>query len=325
LAANAGARLRIGLYRDLAVGSDANGAETWSAPALTARGVHVGAPPDPFSATGQNWGLPPLDPRRMRAEAYASFIELVRANMRHAGALRIDHAMALQRLYWIPEGMQARDGAYVDYPCADLFAIIALESQRARCIVIGEDLGVVPPGFRERMAAVNMLSYRVLRFENRDGRLIPPADYPRLAIAVAGNHDLPTLKGWWQGNDLALQAQHGHDGIEAQQHARAGEKAALLDALEREGLIESRDAPFDEIRIAVHRYLGRSPALLALAQIEDIAGEDKAVNAPNIPQYPSWRYRLGKSLEEVAGSEALASISAALAAERPLLRPDDAR
>ena len=200
LAAAAGAAepMRVGLYRDLAVGANAAGAETWAERDLVVHALHIGAPPDAGSETGQEWGLPPPHPERLRASGYRSFVELLRANMRHAGALRIDHVMALERLYVIPKGAPAAAGTYLDYPFADLAGITALESVRSRCLIIGEDLGDVPHGFRERMAELQMLSYRVLRFERHGHRFLGPHEYPTLAVAVFGNHDLPTLRGWWE-------------------------------------------------------------------------------------------------------------------------------
>src|ERR1700751_671266 len=156
-------------------------------------------------------GRPPFHPRALREEGYRSFIELVRANMRHAGGLRIDHAMGLQRLYWVPQGEKPSIGAYVRYPMADLIGILALESHRHECLIVGEDLGTVPEGFRERMAKANILSYRVLYFEQEPetGAFLPPAAYPALALAVIGSHDLPTLRGWWEERDLDLKEQLG--------------------------------------------------------------------------------------------------------------------
>jgi 4-alpha-glucanotransferase len=287
--------------------------------------VRVGAPPDALSASGQNWGLPAWNPRELRAAAYKSYVTLLRANMRHAGALRIDHVMALERLFWIPEGSDARGGAYVSYPRDDLFAIVALESHRARCLVIGEDLGTVPPGFRERMAAASMLSYRVLRFENQDGRPVAPDRYPRVALAVAGNHDLATLKGWWTGADLELQSRHGiltTEQLSAQQRTRAHEKDLLIEALRGENLLGPDEFSFDELVFAVHRYLGRTSAMLALAQIEDIAAQEYPVNVPNIPDYPNWRRRMGPTLEELEAGGVFASVIGALASERRASRGD---
>jgi malto-oligosyltrehalose trehalohydrolase/4-alpha-glucanotransferase len=200
----------VGLYRDLAVGADRAGAETWANAAAVVSGAQVSAPPDIYNPAGQNWGLLPFHPRALRDEGYRSFIELVRANMRHAGGLRIDHAMGLQHLYWVPEGQQPAAGAYVRYPMEDLIGILALESHRHQCLIVGEDLGTVPEGFRERMAKANILSYRVLFFEQdaQTGAFLAPSDYPVAAVAVLGSHDLPTLRGWWEGRDLDLKEAH---------------------------------------------------------------------------------------------------------------------
>ena len=211
-AATARARgMAVGLYRDLAVGADRAGAETWANAAAVVSGAQVGAPPDIYNPAGQNWGLPPFNPRALRDEGYRSFIELLRANMRHAGGLRIDHVMGLQHLYWVPQGQKPSAGAYVRYPMEDFIGILALESHRHRCLVVGEDLGTVPEGFRERMAEANILSYRVLFFEQEPetGAFLPPNAYPPLALAVVGSHDLPTLRGWWEGRDLDLKEQLG--------------------------------------------------------------------------------------------------------------------
>ena len=203
--------MAVGLYRDLAVGADRAGAETWVNDAAVVSGAQVGAPPDIYNPAGQDWGLPPFHPRALREEAYRSFVELVRANMRHAGGLRIDHVMGLQHLYWVPQGQKPSEGAYVRYPLDDLVGILALESHRHRCLVVGEDLGTVPEGFRERMAEANILSYRVLFFEQdiETGAFVPPQAYPALALAVVGSHDLPTLRGWWEGRDLDIKERLG--------------------------------------------------------------------------------------------------------------------
>jgi 4-alpha-glucanotransferase len=233
------AGMRIGFYRDLAVGCDRSGSETWSRPVDFMVGAEVGAPPDILNPSGQNWGLPPFNPRTLRKNAFKPFIELVRANMRHAGGLRIDHVMGLQRLYCIPEGSAASTGAYVSYPIEDLIGILALESHRNRCFVVGEDLGTVPTGFRERMSEAAILSYRVLFFEQDDeGKLVPAEQYPKLAVAVAGSHDLPTLRGWLCAGDIELKESLGlystEDELASQLAMRSRERSAVLAALELE-------------------------------------------------------------------------------------------
>jgi 4-alpha-glucanotransferase len=193
--------MRIGLYRDLAVGADLAGAETWINSQAVVSGAQVGAPPDIHNPAGQDWGLPPFNPHALYEEGYRSFIDLIRANMRSAGGLRIDHAMGLQQLYWIPHGATPAEGAYVQYPLEDLLGILALESHRNQCIVVGEDLGTVPEDFRQRMSNAGILSYRVLLFEQNSttGEFILPRDYPARSLAVSGSHDLPTLRAWWEG------------------------------------------------------------------------------------------------------------------------------
>jgi 4-alpha-glucanotransferase len=320
-AAEAARDMRIGLYRDLAVGSDAAGAETWADRNLVVEGLAVGAPPDELSASGQEWGLPPPHPERMREGGYRALAELLRANMRHAGALRIDHVMALERLYVIPKGGSPKDGAYLAYPFADLVGIVALESTRRRCVVIGEDLGWVPEGFRERAAAANVLSYRVLRFERDAHRFFGPQEYPRLAVAVSGNHDLPTLRGWWQGADLALEHEHGvlaDDGLAAARQRRDADRRALLDLLHREQLLPYwvADPTYEELFGAVHALLGRTRALLTMAQLDDVLRELLPVNSPGDSRYPSWRRRYAADVEQLAAEPLLASVAAALGAQR---------
>ena len=297
----AGDGMRIGLYRDLAVGTDPAGAECWSNQSLTLAGVHVGAPPDLFQPTGQDWGLAPYNPRELKEEGYEPFVALLRANMRHAGALRLDHVMALQRLYWIPEGALPRDGAYVDYPLQDLLGIAALESQRHRCLVIGEDLGTVEPQFREQMRDAGILSYRVLNFERAaDGHFLPADAYPALALAVAGNHDLPTLRGWWEGRDIQLKAHVAASEvpgtIQDEKARREIDRVRLLSVLgcKRAG---TESVTVDDVVALVHSFLRETPCLLSMAQLDDLAGEADPVNVPGTwREYPNWRRRLGLDL-----------------------------
>ena len=236
------AGLSLGFYRDLAVGADPNGAEAWTDQELVTPGASIGAPPDAFNRAGQNWGLAPVNPIVLRRQGYAPFIASLRANMRHAGVLRIDHVMSLNRLYWIPSGMEAKAGAYLTYPFDDLLRLVALESHRQGCAVIGEDLGTVPTGFRETMRSAAMLSYRVLVFERRqDGSFVPPAEYLPLAAASAATHDMATLKGFWLGHDLSwrrrLHLYPDADAADAAIMERRRDRHLLLEALVKEGLL----------------------------------------------------------------------------------------
>jgi malto-oligosyltrehalose trehalohydrolase/4-alpha-glucanotransferase len=306
-AATAKHGMAVGLYRDLAVGADRAGAETWVNASAVVSEAQVGAPPDIYNPAGQDWGLPPFHPKALREEAYRSFIELVRANMRHAGGLRIDHVMALQHLYWVPQGEKPSVGAYVAYPMDDMIGILALESHRQHCLVVGEDLGTVPEGFRERMAAANILSYRVLFFEqDADGAFLPPEAYPSLALAVVGSHDLPTLRGWWERRDITLKDSLGlyPEAQEAgrQQDARERDHAQFLQVLRREELLQADEEP-DVLQLArlAHAFLARSPSMLAMAQIDDLTDEADPVNVPATShEHSNWRRRLSMTLEELA-------------------------
>jgi len=180
--------MAIGLYNDLSVSVDAASSDHWSNQDLFAGKLRIGAPPDPFNEAGREWGIIPLNPRKLRATGRAYFVALLRSNMRQGGALRIDHVMGLQRLFLVPAGAPAASGTYVRYPLEELLAITALESQRNRCLIIGEDLGTVPEGFRERMRAANALSSRVFYFERAHSRFNPPQNYPSHAAVSASTH-----------------------------------------------------------------------------------------------------------------------------------------
>ena len=316
--------MAVGLYRDLAVGADRAGSETWADAAAVVSGAQVGAPPDIYNPAGQNWGLPPFHPRALREEGYRSLVELVRANMRHAGGLRIDHVMGLQHLYWVPQGSKPSAGAYVRYPIEDLLGILALESHRHRCLVVGEDLGTVPEGFREGMAEANILSYRVLFFEQEPetGTFLPPSAYPAPALAVIGSHDLPTLRGWWEGRDLDLKEQLGlypEDGeASRQRRARERDRMQLLEALRRERLLPDVGEPdIPTLARAAHVFLARTPSVLAMAQMDDLTDEADPVNVPaTSDEYPNWRRRLSMTLEELAARPRFIDIAEIFRAER---------
>jgi 4-alpha-glucanotransferase len=319
--------MRIGLYRDVAVGADRAGAEAWINQRAVISAAHIGAPPDIYNPAGQDWGLPPFNPRALREEGYRSFIELIRANMRFAGGLRIDHVMGLQQLYWIAQDDPPTEGAYVRYPLDDLLGILALESHRHRCIVVGEDLGTVPANFRERLAQAGILSYRVLLFEqDPNGDFRPPDAYPSLSLAVSGSHDLPTLRGWWQGGDLDLKEKLGlfpaPDEGARQRESRRRDRERLLEALRREKLIDvSTDPDIGTLVRAVHEYLARTNSLVAMVQLDDLTDEADPVNVPGTcSAYPNWRRRISLSLQELAGQARFTDIVTAFAAERETVR-----
>jgi glycogen operon protein len=313
----------LGLCRDLAVGAAPDGAEAWAMQGLLAHGVSIGAPPDAFAPQGQVWGLPPPDPHRWRAEAYESFGDLLAANMRHAGALRIDHVLGLARLFWVPEGAEGRDGAYVAYPLQDLLGVLALESERARCLVIGEDLGTVPDGLREALGEAGVYRYSLLPFEREGEALRRPARYPVRALACASTHDLPPLAGWWEGSDLAEREGLGllpAAGLAGAMAERAADKQALLDALAEERLNDgwTTDNPFDDaLAAAIHAYVARAESRIVLLQLDDLAGERVGVNLPGTDrERPNWRRRLTPTLEALSGSPRLAAVIAAVTRER---------
>jgi (1->4)-alpha-D-glucan 1-alpha-D-glucosylmutase len=302
-----------GLYRDLAVSVDRGGFDAWRDRELHARGASYGAPPDDFALGGQDWGLPPLVPWRLREAAYRPFVEALRANMRHAGAVRIDHVMGLLRAFWVPPGGTAREGTYVLYPFDDLLGIVALESQRHKCAVIGEDLGTVPSEVRSGLAASGVLSYRLFYFMRDDaGTPLAPGTWPEQALVSVTTHDLPTLAGWWIGRDIALRTEldlfPDDETRRAQIVARATARAGVLVALERERLlpegsgIDPARRPELDARLvaAIHAYLARTPARLLTVQLEDVLGQVEQVNLPGTTiEYPNWRRRLPLEIDRL--------------------------
>ncbi|GIL05146.1 MAG: hypothetical protein BroJett031_16660 [Betaproteobacteria bacterium] len=326
-AAKRAADMAVGLYADLAVSVDAGGAESWAQQRLYAHGLRIGAPSDDFNPKGQDWGLPPWQPEALRAAAHEPFVAVLRANMRHAGALRIDHVMALMRLYLISPGTEATQGAYVHYAFDELLAAVAIESHRNRCLVIGEDLGTVPDAIRAALAAAGVLSYKVLYFERAaDGGFRAPADFPALALVAASTHDLPTLTGWWEGRDLALrESLHLFPSAElaaSQRAQRARDRPALLRMLVREGLWPAGAEPplaLDErLSRAIHAHIARTNAAIAVVQPEDIFGAREQVNLPGTTsEYPNWQRRLAVPLERWGDDARFVGCAAAFAAARP--------
>jgi 4-alpha-glucanotransferase len=311
----------VSLYRDLAVGVESGGAEAWGGTdyVMTAS---VGAPPDLLNTVGQDWGLPPLSPVTLERDAYATFAGLLADNMRDAGALRIDHAMSLMRLFWIPRGGRPTEGAYINYPFDDLLAIVARESARAHCMVIGEDLGTVPSGFRDKMAANNILSYRILLFErDGNGAFLPPEAYPELALAATGTHDLPPLAGWLEGDDIGLHERlRLIDGETARQtrEAREAGVAQLRAALVASGDLRELEPDTDAMVLGAYRYLARSPARIVMLQIEDAIGERTPVNIPGTNlEYPNWRRKLRDDLDTIEAGGRFERFASVLRELRP--------
>jgi len=320
------AGLRLGLYRDLAVGPHAGGAETWGEEGLYALDASVGAPPDALAPQGQDWGLPPMDPDALAERAYEPFITLLRSNMSRHGALRIDHVMALFRQWWVPRGRASSGGGYVHYPLEDLAAILALESHRQQCLVIGEDLGTVPPEVRRAMSDFRIYSYRVLWFE-RDGagRFLPPGAYPEASLATVSTHDLPPLAGYLRGTDLELRARLADAGADAAVATQAGAERAETQKMLLETLTEASlwpvegGAPAREaagrgpatLAEATQLYLARAKAALLTLQPEDWLGMEMPVNMPGThAEYPNWRRKLVMDWPELLASPGVRRLSA---------------
>jgi glycogen operon protein len=269
------AGLELGIYRDLALGCAYEGGEVWARPGLFASGVSIGSPPDPFAREGQVWNLPPFNPLALAKADYEPFAEILRANMRHAKVLRIDHILGLRRQFWVPRGASGADGAYVTMPLERLLAITAAESIRAKCLVIGEDLGTVSDGLRERLSQANILSYRVLWFEQNEARFLPPGSYPQGAAVCLSSHDLAPFKGWRESA--------GH-----------GDIAKLESAITEAG-VNSGDLLAD-----AHAFVAKTPCAVMLVQADDLSEETEPLNVPGTDtERPNWRRRLSVMVEEI--------------------------
>ena len=293
--------MRIGLVGDLAIGMDGGGSYAWSRQNEVLVGATIGAPPDYYNANGQNWGLTSFSPRALIAGGFAPFIATLRAALRNAGGLRIDHVMGLLRLWLIPEGASPTEGAYVSYPVEDLFALIALETFRHRAVVIGEDLGTLPHGFRERLDGEGIAGMQVLRFErDHHGYFRAPDGWRPGAVAMTTTHDLAPTAGWWAEHDIearaASQGFANEAEIAAERHLRAESRHFLWGAL-RHAEVATGDEPApavtDQVVDAATRYIAATPCGLAVLPLEDALG---LVNQPNIPgtvdEHPNWRRRL---------------------------------
>lgn len=291
----------LALMQDLPIGVDPDGADAWAWQDVIASNVGVGAPPDEFNTQGQSWGLPPFVPHKLRGAGYEPFIQTIRAAFRHGGGLRIDHVMGLFRLFWIPNGTSPAQGAYLRYDADEMLAIVALESERARAYVVGEDLGTVEQSAREKLARHRILSYRLLWFE-KDA----PETYPREALAAVTTHDLPTVAGLWTGSDLARQHELNlkpNEESTAEIHNRLTSMAGLAE-----------ETPIDDVVEGAYRLLAKAPSRILAAALDDAA---KIEERPNLPatteeQNPNWSIALPTSIEQVVQSDLPRRIAKAL-------------
>lgn len=306
----------LGLYRDLAVGVSDSGSEIWSDDGSLLQNVSIGAPPDILGPLGQNWGLPPLNPQTLREKAYRPFIQLLKANMKHCGALRIDHVLGLLRLWWIPKGDKATEGAYMYYPVNDLFAILALESHRNQCSVIGEDLGTVPDEIVSLLADAGVHSYKVFFFETaEDGGSVSPAHYSAQSMSTLCTHDMPTLRGFWHCDDLKMGAEIGlypdPEQLQSLFDSRLKAKQEIINSVAWHGYLpdgvglDASLVPMDRyLSAALHYHLAAGSSSLMSLQLEDLLEMDKPVNIPGTTdQYPNWRRKLSRTVGELFTNE----------------------
>jgi len=313
--------MEIGLVRDLAIGINPDGADAWAQQDAFVFGLRCGAPPDEFQPRGQEWGVLPLNPLALKRN-FAPFVQLLRANMRHAGGLRVDHVIGMQRIFVVPLGGDATGGCYVRYPLDELLGVLALESHRNKALIVGEDLGTVPEGFRDRMQEKNILGCAILYFErNKDGSFKPPRNYRRSAAVSAATHDLPTLAGYFEGRDIDERRRIGiydDEAAEAAKEERRRDCERLCEAMSEAGfeISECPDEMTVELRDAIHGFLAASAAQLFLAQLDDVTGEKDAINMPGtVSEYPNWRRKLSVALEDPRLAAALRELER-IASER---------
>ncbi|EZP74364.1 4-alpha-glucanotransferase [Sphingomonas paucimobilis] len=298
------AGMAVGLIADLAVGVDPAGSDAWAMPGLMLSGLSIGAPPDPLGPDGQNWGLTSFSPACLKRSAFQPFIETLRTALRHAGALRIDHGFGLKRLWVVPQGGSAADGAYVSFPFDDLLRVIAIESHRASAAIIAEDLGTMPPGFRDAMSARGIYGMRVLWFERDEaGAFRSAAEVPEDSVAMTGTHDTPTVAGWWTGRDIEWNRALGRSGTD--EARRDEEREALWRAV---GDGNSPPAPNDPAPVvdAALAHVASSPASLAIVPLEDLAALEEQPNMPGtVDEHPNWRRRMPAPVDQMLNDPAI--------------------
>jgi 4-alpha-glucanotransferase len=294
------------LIADLAVGLSSAGSEAWSNPNDLLVDLEIGAPPDAFNAKGQSWGLTTFSPRALAAGGFAPFIATLRACLRHSGGLRIDHAMGLQRLWVTPHGVDPNEGAYLAYPFDDLLRLTALESHRHRAIIIGEDLGTVPAGFRGRIDRAGVYGMRVLWFERERNRFTPPQAWSAAAAAMTSTHDLPTVAGWWRGTDIDVREQCGLvDDADHERAARTKGREMLWRACRRAKAADGDlPAPSETSRVAdaAVKFIAQTRSEFALLPLEDVLALEDQPNVPGtVDEHPNWRRRYAGQADELLG------------------------
>jgi 4-alpha-glucanotransferase len=308
------AGMAVGLIADLAIGMDGAGSHAWSRQNDVLIGLSIGAPPDYYAAEGQNWGLTTFSPLGLEVSGYAPFIETMRASLRHVGGIRIDHVMGMSRLWLIPEGGRALDGAYVSFPSETLFRLIALESWRHRAIVIGEDLGTLPFGFRDYLREQGVAGLRVLRFERTEHGYVPPQHWDAQAVALTTTHDLVPTAGWWSGSDIEPPG-------DKQQAVRAWDRGLFWGACRDAGLVEGeRPEPeeTDPVVDAAVAYVAATPCALKIVPIEDALGIRTQPNVPGTTvERPNWRHRLSGDAADLLDDPKVARRLAQLERSRP--------
>lgn len=295
------AGMGIGLIADLAVGLDPAGSQAWSRPGDLLAGLAIGAPPDLLNRDGQNWGLTAMSPTALAAMNFEPFLAAIRATLRHAGGVRIDHILGLRRLWLVPDGAGAGEGAYLTYPLQDLLRLVAIEAHAHGAIAIGEDLGTVPEGLREEMTGRGILGMRVLPFErDTDGGFLLPGDWQREAVGMTSTHDLPTVAGWWHGRDLHWRARIAGSDVTAEALApRAAERAAFAAAASEAGIAPTIDTAEGAVDAAI-AYVAQSTCDLVIIPLEDLLGLDESPNLPGtVDEHPNWRRRMAAPAEDI--------------------------
>jgi 4-alpha-glucanotransferase len=315
------AGMRVGIVADLAVGADHAGSQSWCSQKQVLHGLELGAPPDAINREGQAWGITALSPHGLRDSGFTAFLEMLRHALRHAGGVRIDHIMGLARLWVIPLGMRSDQGAYLKMPADDLLRLVALESQRHKAVIIGEDLGTLPEGFHERLQRNGISGLRVMWFERTGEHFKPPSSWTQTAVAMTTTHDLPTVAGWWQGNDIGWRNKLGMAGDSAEK--READRAELWMAFRNSGATQAPIPPPERGPAAADAacaHLGLAASTLALVPIEDALALAEQPNLPGTQdEHPNWRRRLPAPADELLNRPEVATRLASIGKARARL------